>query len=72
MPQNIKSQSSSDKLQSQNQIKKIMRPAIPRDDLTGAHAGRENLGNKGTKSQDKSTNVKSRKTEKSKTRTPII
>lgn len=72
MPQNIKSQSSADKLQSRNQIKKIMRPAIPRDDLTGAHAGSENLGNKGIKSQDKSTNVKSRKTAKSKTRTPII
>ncbi len=72
MPQNIRSQSSPDKLQTRNQIKKTMRPAIPRDDLTGAHAGKENLGNKGVKSQDKSTNVKSRKTAKSKTRTPII
>ncbi len=47
-------------------------PALGRDDLKQAFAGRENLGPSGSKaSQKKSTNVKSRVTKKSKTKTPV-
>lgn len=47
-------------------INRIMRPAKPRDDLHGAFAGNEN------KNSSASTHVKSRKTEKSKSRTPVM
>lgn len=46
-------------------LSKIMRPAKPRDNLQGAFAGKENAN------ESASTNVKSRKTAKSKARTPI-
>lgn len=54
-------------------IKKTSRPALARDDLREAFAGDENKGPaKDKKASDShSTNVKSRITEKSKTRTPI-
>lgn len=58
--------------QTRSEVKRKMRPAIPRDDLRKAFAGMENNGPAGEeKSQRRSTNVKSRITKKSRTRTPI-
>ncbi len=56
----------------QQDIKKVMLQAIPRDDLDNAFAGRENNGptQMGTKSQLHSTNVKSRTSKASKFKTP--
>lgn len=54
------------------EISKIMKPAMARDDLRAAFAGDENKGPKKLmKSESHSTNVKSRKTEKSKAKTPV-
>ncbi len=54
-------------------INKVMRPAKARDNIKAAFAGNENKGPAGNKkTSSHSTNVKSRSTEKSKTRTPII
>lgn len=53
-------------------INKIQRPAKARDNLKAAFAGRENKGPAGNKKESsRSTNVKSRTTSKSKTRTPV-
>lgn len=54
-------------------IGKTARPSLARDDLREAFAGSENKGPAKNKKSgsNSSTNVKSRQTEKSKTRTPI-
>lgn len=58
--------------QNRADLKKTLRPALPRDDLREAFAGNENNGPVGEdKSQQHSTSVKSRITKKSRTRTPI-
>lgn len=56
-------------LHTRKQINEIQRPALARDDLRGAFAGKENQseGN-----QQRSTSVKSRKTESSKVKTPKV
>lgn len=55
------------------QIEKVTGPTKPRDEIVEAYAGDENDGPFGDPkaSQKKSTNLKSRKTEKSKRRVPI-
>ncbi len=55
------------------EIIKTQRPAFPRDDIKQAYAGEENEGPFSDSKTDHShsTNVKSRVTEKSKTRTPM-
>lgn len=59
--------------QTATEIKKTHNPAMARDDLSEAFAGYENEGPFGDKKADslRSTNVKSRKTAKSKTKTPV-
>lgn len=56
----------------QTDIKRVMSPSIPRDDLGNAFAGHENNGpaSKGTKSHAHSTNVKSRSSKASQFKTP--
>ena len=54
------------------EINKTMPQGKARDDLDFAYGGKENKGpSKDQKTSGKSTNVKARKTEKSKTRTPV-
>lgn len=53
-------------------VKRTLRPSFARDDLTGAFAGEENIKDGTGQKERHSTNVKSRKSVKSKTRTPII
>lgn len=54
-------------------IKKTMKPVYARDDINQAFAGEENNGPMGHQKDDveHSTNIKSRKTKKSKERTPL-
>ena len=55
---------------SRDDINKMQGPAIPRDDLKGAFAGKENNGATGTKGEKHSTHLKSRNTKKSKGKIP--
>ncbi len=59
--------------QTRDQIKQSHGKGIPRDDLREAFAGDENKGPASNEKDDvlRSTHVKSRKTEKSKEKTPI-
>jgi hypothetical protein len=55
-----------------DEIKTNLRRSLARDDLRGDFAGHENKGPaKKQKSKSRSTNLKSRMTEKSKSRTPV-
>lgn len=68
MPQLTKQQD----IQQTRHPQKKFSPALARDNVNEAFAGRENLGPRGSKvSQKKSTNVKSRASKASKEKTPI-